>query len=68
MKNETPVRKVTELRLTMCSHGFRSGYAYALVEGVLQRLHTSRCDQTDYNEHASEVRALFESGNGEVVS
>lgn len=51
--------------MPMCRYGFRSGFATALVDGVPMRLHTSRIDKSCPDEHAREVREMFEQGKGE---
>ncbi len=61
--NTTP--EIRDLRLPMCSHGFRSGYARATVDGKPMRLHTSRSDQTSYEEHRLDVLEMFAAGKGE---
>ena len=66
-KMKTQQHTVTELRMPICSHGFRSGYATATVDGVRKKLHTSRSDRTDYSEHERDVRDQFANGDGDVV-
>jgi hypothetical protein len=51
--------------MPMASHGFRSGFARATVNGVRMRLHTSRSDQSSYEEHRLDVLQQFAAGQGE---
>lgn len=67
MTTET-MRRVENVTLPMVSHGFRSGYATALVDGVRMRLHTSQHATTDYSEHVRRVHEEFARGEGEPVS
>lgn len=57
-------RTVMHLRMPLCSNGFRSGYATAVVDGVPKQLYTSRHETTDYFEHETAVREMFEAGKG----
>lgn len=57
---------VENIRLPMCSYGFRSGYAWAKVNGQMQRLHTSKPSSSDYGEHLAEVTEQFKAGKGET--
>ena len=68
MKNDSSKSKTVEnLRLPMCSYGFRSGWARAVVDGVAMKLYTSQSAQTDYNEHYRRVCEQFAAGAGEVA-
>jgi hypothetical protein len=58
--------KVTDLQLPTCRYGFRSGWAFATVDGKRMKLHTSRSDRSDYREHYNDVLADFEAGKGEI--
>jgi hypothetical protein len=68
MKTPTQIPTVTSITLPMISYGFRSGYARAMVNGRLHRLHTSKSQHVDYDEHMADVRALFEAGKGEPIT
>jgi len=58
--------KVTDVRLPLCSHGYRSGYAHALVNGQPMRLYTSRSADSSYDEHRLDVTQKFAAGQGEL--
>jgi len=58
---------IVSISLPICSYGFRSGYAYAYVNGVHKKLHTSESDQLPWDAHALIVRAKFASGEGELI-
>ena len=60
-------RTVENLRMPIVSCSFRSGFAYAKVDGVLQKLHTSQHAETSYELHRQDVESDFESGKGAVV-
>ena len=60
--------EVLWVTMPICSHGFRSGYAYAIVDGVKTRLFVSRAANTSYWEHVQDTTTEFATGKGEVVT
>jgi len=58
---------VVGISLPHCAHGFRAGLAYATVNGVLVKIHTSESDQLPYEAHLAIVRAKLAAGEGETV-
>lgn len=58
---------IISISLPRCSYGFRTGYAYAYVDGVHKKLHTSESDQLPWDAHLAIVRSQFASGQGDLM-
>jgi hypothetical protein len=71
MKNEKPkigkLITVENITLPRCSYGFRSGYAFAKVNGELRKIHTSEPAESCDIAHEQKIRAKFEAGEGEKI-
>ena len=61
------LQNVTDLELPPVTRGYRTGWAYAVVDGVKRRMYTTRHETAPYDKHAADVRAAFKEGWGSVV-
>ena len=58
---------IENIILPRCSYGFRSGYAFARVNGELKKIHTSEPAESCWVAHEAKIRAKFEAGEGEEI-
>jgi uncharacterized protein YoaH (UPF0181 family) len=60
-------KTIENIILPRCSYGFRSGYAFARVNGELKKIHTSEPSESCHIEHEQKIRSKFEDGEGEEI-
>jgi hypothetical protein len=62
---ESQIMKTVELiKMPAVNCGFRSGFAFARVDGVLKQVWTSEPAQSSFEDHAARVVAKFANGGG----